>query len=180
MLAEAAHAAIHGWPDVIVPKQRGRKRGIGNFESSTAKKARVGQYQPDTSDIIAKALKRAERAEKQRLAQAALQAAIERQNSYVCVLCPDPAKETLVKLANAPTALLATDPKRRAGHAHKICVMFTPATWIAKDENGEERVYGFEGVEPARWSLVSTYLFDQSISLSNVLEMPTVSGEVRQ
>jgi hypothetical protein len=130
-----------------------------NGDSSAAKRAKIEKYD-DGPDTLLKAQKREERAAKQKEAQAAMQAALAKQSSYVCVLCPDTTRDTLVKLADAPTPQAAKDPRRRAGYAHKVCVMFTPSTWIARDDNDEERVYGFENIEKARWTLVRFFGLD--------------------
>jgi hypothetical protein len=154
LLYEAANPSERVYDPTPVPHKKRMYNNTNRAEA--AKRARMG-LDPEPSsaaDAQAKAAKRAEKAEKQKAAQAALRAAIARQNAYVCVLCPDTSPETLVKLAPAPDAASAKDPKRKAGHAHKVCVMFTPSTWIARDAKGEERVYGFEGIEKARWSLV--------------------------
>ncbi|GAA5970325.1 hypothetical protein JCM11641_001664 [Rhodosporidiobolus odoratus] len=67
---------------------------------------------------------------------------------YPCALCPEMTEEGLVKIAEPG--------KKTAGgmKAHRVCVMFTPATWIEVDPtSGEEIVQGYSKIEKARWKL---------------------------
>lgn len=70
--------------------------------------------------------------------------------SFPCALCPDRSTDGLVTIGEP-----GVKHKRQLA-AHRVCVMFTPATWIEHDEQaGEERVRGFGKIEKARWKLVS-------------------------
>ncbi|GAA5869887.1 hypothetical protein JCM16303_001831 [Sporobolomyces ruberrimus] len=67
---------------------------------------------------------------------------------FVCALCPDLNTEGLVAIGEAE------GKSKKKLQAHRICVMFTPATWIELDEKtGEEMVRGFGKIEKARWKL---------------------------
>ncbi|KDE06267.1 hypothetical protein MVLG_03426 [Microbotryum lychnidis-dioicae p1A1 Lamole] len=64
---------------------------------------------------------------------------------YPCALCPERSTEGLVKIG---------EPAQFKMLAHRVCVMFTPATWIETvPEMGEEVVRGFLDIEKARWKL---------------------------
>ncbi|GAA6063528.1 hypothetical protein JCM10212_006701 [Sporobolomyces blumeae] len=66
---------------------------------------------------------------------------------FVCALCPDMSDEGLVEVGEA-------GKPRKKLKAHRLCVMFTPATWIEQDdEAGHEMVRGFGKIEKARWKL---------------------------
>ncbi|GAA5913481.1 uncharacterized protein JCM6883_004402 [Sporobolomyces salmoneus] len=68
---------------------------------------------------------------------------------FVCALCPDLNTEGLVDIGEN-----GVKSKKKA---HRLCVMFTPATWIEVDEaTGQEMVRGLKGVEKARWKLKCT------------------------
>lgn len=70
-------------------------------------------------------------------------------SEYPCALCPEHSTEGLVRIANPGHKY-----KNKMLLAHKICVTFTPTTWVAHDpQTGEELVYGFELVEKERWNL---------------------------
>lgn len=70
-------------------------------------------------------------------------------SSFPCALCPEHSTEGLVRIANP-----GYKNKNKVLHAHKICVTFTPTTWVAPDsQTGEELVYGFELIEKERWNL---------------------------
>ncbi|GAA5931991.1 uncharacterized protein JCM15063_001094 [Sporobolomyces koalae] len=67
---------------------------------------------------------------------------------FVCALCPDLNTEGLVAIGE-----VGVKPKKQQ-QAHRLCVMFTPATWIELDaETGKEMVRGFGAIEKARWKL---------------------------
>lgn len=69
--------------------------------------------------------------------------------NYPCALCPEYSTEGLVRIANP-----GPKHKNKTLYAHKICVTFTPTTWVAPDpQTGEELVYGFELIEKERWNL---------------------------
>ena len=128
-----------------------RKRPLQNEEYWSTKKAKV--FDPEA------AAKKAERDAKKLERDKAILAARAAQERFVCVLCPDLTRETLIPLAPVPVnGVAGKDPRRRAGHAHKICAMFTPTTYVSQDPvTGTEYIYGFENIEKARWALVSTY-----------------------
>lgn len=66
---------------------------------------------------------------------------------FVCALCPDRNTDGLVRVADP-------GPRGKQIRAHKVCVMFTPTTWIDTDEqSGEEVVRGYATIEKARWRL---------------------------
>ncbi|GAA5845801.1 hypothetical protein JCM9279_002379 [Rhodotorula babjevae] len=68
---------------------------------------------------------------------------------FACALCPDSSTEGLVKIGEP-----GVKSSRKRQDAHRVCVMFTPATWIEIDpESGEEIVRGFGKIEKARWKL---------------------------
>ncbi|GAA5938979.1 hypothetical protein JCM3775_002640 [Rhodotorula graminis] len=70
------------------------------------------------------------------------------QPDFACALCPEASTEGLVMIGEPGVK----SKKRQA--AHRVCVMFTPATWIEIDpESGEEIVRGFGKIEKARWKL---------------------------
>lgn len=70
-------------------------------------------------------------------------------SEYPCALCPEHSTEGLVRIANP-----GHKNKNKVLFAHKICVTFTPTTWVAHDpQTGEELVYGFELIEKERWNL---------------------------
>lgn len=70
-------------------------------------------------------------------------------STYPCALCPEHSTEGLVRIANP-----GAKHKNKTLFAHKICVTFTPTTWVASDpQTGEELVYGFELIEKERWNL---------------------------
>lgn len=70
-------------------------------------------------------------------------------SAYPCALCPEHSTEGLVRIANP-----GAKNKNKVLFAHKICVTFTPTTWVAPDpQTGEELVYGFELIEKERWNL---------------------------
>ena len=77
---------------------------------------------------------------------------------FACVFCPDMSTEGLIPLAPVPegrTLSAQIAPRRKAGHAHKTCLLYLPTTWVDVDpETGLELGHGFETVEPARWGLV--------------------------
>lgn len=76
---------------------------------------------------------------------------------FVCALCPDPTVDTLIRIVE-PEGTAMTAAGKKPKMAHKICCMFTPSTYIEVDAaTGEEIVRGFEGIEKARWSLVSLF-----------------------
>ncbi|GAA5978643.1 hypothetical protein JCM5350_002464 [Sporobolomyces pararoseus] len=65
---------------------------------------------------------------------------------FVCALCPDLNSEGLVSIGEA-----GSKSKKRA---HRLCVMFTPTTWIEVDaQTGQEMVRGFNKIEKDRWKL---------------------------
>lgn len=69
--------------------------------------------------------------------------------SFPCALCPEYSTEGLVRIANP-----GPKNKNKVLHAHRICVTFTPTTWVAQDpQTGEDLVYGFELIEKERWNL---------------------------
>lgn len=69
--------------------------------------------------------------------------------AFPCALCPEQSTEGLVRVK-----LVGNKPKNRTLYAHRICVTCTPTTYVAPDpETGEEVVYGFDRIEPARWNL---------------------------
>jgi hypothetical protein len=69
--------------------------------------------------------------------------------AYPCALCPEESTEGLVRIVNP-----GSKNKNKTLFAHKICVTFTPTTWVAPDvQTGEEVVYGFELIEKERWNL---------------------------
>ncbi|SCV67365.1 BQ2448_6011 [Microbotryum intermedium] len=64
---------------------------------------------------------------------------------YPCALCPERSIEGLIKIG---------EPAQFNMSAHRVCVMFTPATWIVTiPETGEDVVRGFLDIEKARWKL---------------------------
>ncbi|GJN94718.1 hypothetical protein Rhopal_007809-T1 [Rhodotorula paludigena] len=68
---------------------------------------------------------------------------------FACALCPDRSKEGLVRVGEPGVK----SAKKRVD-AHRVCVMFTPATWIEIDPvTNEEIVRGFANIEKARWKL---------------------------
>ncbi|BGP20839.1 hypothetical protein JCM10213_008125 [Rhodosporidiobolus nylandii] len=68
---------------------------------------------------------------------------------FVCALCPDLSEEGLVAVGEPGVRRVPGGPR-----AHRVCVMFTPATWIELDpQNGEELVRGYGKIEKARWKL---------------------------
>ncbi|GAA5822529.1 hypothetical protein JCM3770_003566 [Rhodotorula araucariae] len=68
---------------------------------------------------------------------------------FACALCPDMSTEGLVMIGEPGVR----STKKRMD-AHRVCVMFTPATWIEIDpDSGEEIVRGFAKIEKARWKL---------------------------
>ncbi|GAA5968528.1 hypothetical protein JCM21900_006633 [Sporobolomyces salmonicolor] len=67
---------------------------------------------------------------------------------FVCALCPDMSEDGLVRIGEP-----GVKSKKRL-EAHRVCVMFTPATWIEEDPTtGEEMVRGYARIEKARWKL---------------------------
>ncbi|EMC96328.1 hypothetical protein BAUCODRAFT_33663 [Baudoinia panamericana UAMH 10762] len=58
-----------------------------------------------------------------------------------CVMCPND---------NPWEPLLPTDTGKKA---HRACALYTPETWIERDEAGEEKVYGVAGIDRARLEL---------------------------
>ncbi|BGP04024.1 hypothetical protein NBRC10513v2_007764 [Rhodotorula toruloides] len=67
---------------------------------------------------------------------------------FPCALCPDLSTEGLVRVGEPGMK------NKKKLEAHRICVMFTPATWIDVDpETNEEIVRGFSKIEKARWKL---------------------------
>ncbi|BGP44008.1 hypothetical protein JCM10450v2_008224 [Rhodotorula kratochvilovae] len=68
---------------------------------------------------------------------------------FVCALCPDMGTEGLVMVGEP-----GVKSAKKRMDAHRVCVMFTPATWIEIDpDSGEEIVRGFAKIEKARWKL---------------------------
>ncbi|GAA5908962.1 hypothetical protein JCM5296_006834 [Sporobolomyces johnsonii] len=83
--------------------------------------------------------------QQQKIAQAPPQPPKE---EFVCALCPDMSEEGLVRIGEP-----GVKSKKRL-EAHRVCVMFTPATWIEEDPTtGEEIVRGYARIEKARWKL---------------------------
>ncbi|KAK4056090.1 hypothetical protein OIO90_002821 [Microbotryomycetes sp. JL221] len=71
-----------------------------------------------------------------------------KKKQFICALCPSDSTEGLVKIGEPDVK-----PKKEL-RAHRLCVMFTPATWIETDpQTQEEIVRGFAGIERARWKL---------------------------
>ncbi|GAA6010537.1 hypothetical protein JCM11491_006986 [Sporobolomyces phaffii] len=67
--------------------------------------------------------------------------------AFVCALCPDLNEEGLVEIGEVGA-------KKSKLRAHRLCVVFTPTTWIEVDEStGQEMVRGFGKIEKARWKL---------------------------
>ena len=58
-----------------------------------------------------------------------------------CVVCPND---------NPWEPLLPTDNSKKA---HRSCALFTPETWIVKDDNGVEKVFGVTTIDRARLDL---------------------------
>ncbi|KAM0787074.1 hypothetical protein ACM66B_006335 [Microbotryomycetes sp. NB124-2] len=78
----------------------------------------------------------------------AASAAQVKKKEYVCALCPSDSQEGLVTIGEPGVKA------KKELSAHRICVMFTPATWIETDpETKQEIVRGFGGIERARWKL---------------------------
>ncbi|GAA5828560.1 hypothetical protein JCM11251_000850 [Rhodosporidiobolus azoricus] len=81
-----------------------------------------------------------------------------KKKNFVCVLCPDESEEGLVRVGEPGAAKAGGKAELRA---HRVCVMFTPATWIEVDPSlksaahpeGEELVRGYAKIEKARWKL---------------------------
>ncbi|GAA5877570.1 hypothetical protein JCM3774_006121 [Rhodotorula dairenensis] len=70
------------------------------------------------------------------------------QPEWPCALCPDMSRDGLVRIGEP-----GQKSKKRL-EAHRICVTFTPATWIEPDpQTGEELVRGYAKIEKARWKL---------------------------
>ncbi|GAA5915820.1 hypothetical protein JCM8208_006875 [Rhodotorula glutinis] len=68
---------------------------------------------------------------------------------FPCALCPDASTEGLVMIGEP-----GVKSSKKRQDAHRVCVMFTPATWIEIDpESGEEITRGFGKIEKARWKL---------------------------
>ncbi|GAA6035462.1 hypothetical protein JCM8097_000266 [Rhodosporidiobolus ruineniae] len=73
--------------------------------------------------------------------------------AFVCALCPDLSEDGLVRVGE-PGAGGGKKAREAALRAHRVCVMFTPATWIETDpQTGEELVRGYAKIEKARWKL---------------------------
>ncbi|GAA6019759.1 hypothetical protein JCM10207_009254 [Rhodosporidiobolus poonsookiae] len=71
--------------------------------------------------------------------------------AFVCALCPDLSEEGLVRVGEPGGK---GSRKGEGLRAHRLCVVFTPATWIEEDPaTGEELVRGFAQIEKARWKL---------------------------
>ncbi|GAA5854045.1 hypothetical protein JCM5353_003748, partial [Sporobolomyces roseus] len=67
---------------------------------------------------------------------------------FVCALCPELSTEGLVAIGEAGVK------SSKKQMAHRLCAMFTPATWIEQDAaTGKEMVRGFKKIEKARWKL---------------------------
>ncbi|GAA5863810.1 hypothetical protein JCM8547_006072 [Rhodosporidiobolus lusitaniae] len=77
--------------------------------------------------------------------------------AFKCALCPDMAEEGLVKIGEPGAGGGGGGGGRKNGEglrAHRVCVMFTPATWIEVDpQSEEEMVRGYAKIEKARWKL---------------------------
>ncbi|KAH8926648.1 hypothetical protein BT69DRAFT_1238823, partial [Atractiella rhizophila] len=68
---------------------------------------------------------------------------------YICALCPDLADDHLVPIREPGKKSTGNEKK-----AHRVCVTFTPATWIEFDPIAKEDVVrGFNQIERARWTL---------------------------
>jgi hypothetical protein len=97
---------------------------------------------------------------------------------FVCALCPDMSIDTLVPLARVPPGVSLSaeqQARRKSGAAHKACVMYVPSTYIGTDEEtGEDRVFGFEGIEKERWKLVRLRARKIGDRLNLGAEMPTL------
>ncbi|KAK4049713.1 hypothetical protein OIV83_003988 [Microbotryomycetes sp. JL201] len=71
-----------------------------------------------------------------------------KKKDFVCALCPSDSNEGLVKIGEPGIK------SKKELWAHRLCVMFTPATWIELDpETEHEIVRGFGSIEKARWKL---------------------------
>ncbi|GAA5890494.1 hypothetical protein JCM6882_002939 [Rhodosporidiobolus microsporus] len=81
--------------------------------------------------------------------------------AFVCALCPDLSTEGLVRVAEPGQQGQQQGKNGKGVRAHRVCVMFTPATWIEVDPatksvanpDGEEIVRGYAKIEKARWKL---------------------------
>ncbi|KAM0747231.1 hypothetical protein T439DRAFT_328987 [Meredithblackwellia eburnea MCA 4105] len=73
---------------------------------------------------------------------------VAKEESFVCALCPDMSTEGLVTIGEPGVK------SRKVLSAHRVCVIFTPATWIDTDpDTGDEIVRGYARIEKARWKL---------------------------
>ncbi|KAL8278069.1 hypothetical protein RQP46_009529 [Phenoliferia psychrophenolica] len=71
-----------------------------------------------------------------------------KEDSWMCALCPEMSTEGLVRVGEPGVRT------KKVLNAHRVCVMFTPATWIEIDPStNEEIVRGYAGIEKARWKL---------------------------
>ena len=104
-----------------------------------------------------------------------LRAAIVKQPmSLPCILCPNESTEGLLEVY-APADFVKNMCKSLDGvvRAHEACVVSVPEVWI-EEEDGKVWVMGVNGINKARWGLVSA---PSALKSGLTAEMPELSGQ---
>lgn len=107
-------------PDYMVPSKRVKlEQPLTPEEVALAEQKKLQRAATKaTKDAEAQAAA-AKQQEKMRLEQQAQSEALARKNAYVCCLCPETSRVSLVKLGKSTTGKAGKE--RALGHAHKVC-----------------------------------------------------------